>query len=217
MNSASVMSLVALLAGGGAMIFLGLVLARERPAVQPTPSSMSAAGACVALGLLGVLIGASEMRTANQTQGGVTGTGRRAGAGEWRIGDAYVPLGSYTTQGATLLATEANVNLAVGVVCSNGIVKEVQIGWAWPPSDRVFGRFWLGIDGNPIRSNAWSDDEDDPEALDGPRFLERLAGSTRLAVEARALRRDRPILMSATFDGSALPATLDRMACRIPR
>ena len=216
------MRLVALLAGGGAMaamglIFLGLALARERPAVRPTPSSISAAGVCIALGLLCVLVGASEMRTANQAQGGVTGTGRRAGAGEWRIGEVSVArLGSWTSQDAMLPATEANVNLAVGVGCSNGIVDEVVIGWTRPPGVWVFGRFYLSIDGGPIRSSRWSDDEDDPEALDGPQFLERLAGSTRLAVEAREFR-DQPVLMSATFDGSALPATLDRMACRISR
>ena len=219
------MRLVALLASGGAMaamglISLGLALARGRPAARPAPPNMSAAGVCIALGLLCVLIGASEMRTANQVQGGVTGTGRRAGAGEWRIGEAYVaelgPLGSYTAQGAMLPAIEANVNLAVGVGCGNGIVESVAIGWTRPPGPGVVGLFYLSIDGGPIRSSRWSDDEDDPEALDGPRFLKRLAESTRLAVEARELR-DWPVLMSATFDGSALPATLERMACRIPR
>lgn len=217
------MGLVALLAGGGAMaaaglILLGLALAR-RPAIRPTPLGVSAAGACIGAGVLCILVGAFEARPADHAQGGSRGEpsadrGPEVG-GEWQIGDARsARLGDYTAQIAILPATETNVNLAVGVRCGNGIVEEVAIGWTRPPGGFVFGLFWLSIDGGPIRSNSWSDERHEPEALDGPRFLERLADS-RIAVEAREFP-DWPVLMSATFDGSALSATLARMNCRIP-
>ena len=63
------MNLVVLLALGGAfaamgLFSLGVALARERPPIRPTPSSMSAVGACIAMGVLSVLVGAHDLREA---------------------------------------------------------------------------------------------------------------------------------------------------------
>ena len=126
---------------------------------------------------------------------------------------------------ASLTATDGD--LVVGVFCTNDIVDRVVIGLAnEPPSIWVHGHLYLSVDGGPIHSNwsqshfgdflePWRGFDDELELLDGPRFLERLAGSTRLVVEARRQPDWGPIT-AATFDGSGLAATLTQMACQIP-
>lgn len=219
------MNLVVLLAFGGAfaamgLFSLGVALARERPPIRPTPASISVVGACIAMGVLSVLVGTHGLREALDARAGVA---RGTSPGEWRIGEEREAV-----QGATLRPTEPNVNLAVGVICINGIVTTVAVGWQRSPGapGGVVGDHVVSIDGGPNTwnrwelPNLWSTDRDPPrtprgEPLDGPSFLLRLAGSTRVRVDYLAYPDD-PVLMSATFNGTALPATLARMDCQLP-
>ena len=149
----------------------------------------------------------------------------QAGPGEWRIDDALVDT-SPKMQIASLTATDGD--LVLGVFCTDDIVDQVAIGFGNdPPSIWVHDYLYLSVDGGAIHSNwsqirtgdsglpePWRGYDHELESLDGPQLLERLARSTRLVIEARRLP-DHPII-SATFDGSGLAATLARMACRIP-
>ena len=192
------------------------------------------------LGLLGSLGVAAACRNEAPGPPARVGDQRPAPAqvepGEWVITAAMVDPsapGLEKLQIATLAATDMAIGidaqgdwLWLGVYCINDIVDQVAIGYRNENTTWVYGHLYLSIDGGLARSNwsqsrggdgyAWRGHEDELQLLDGPQLLSRLAGSTRLVVEARAFL-DTPITAaSATFDGSRLQATLKQMGCRIP-
>ena len=143
--------------------------------------------------------------------------------GEWRVqfvDDGLLP----KIVLASLPATDGD--LVVAVRCADDIVAQVVVGFAnEPPSIWVHGGLYLSVDGGPVRSNwsrsrdgyshePWRGFRDELQLLDGPMFLEQLAASAQLVVEASQVS-DHPFTIAATFDGSGLPATLAQMGCSV--
>ena len=164
-----------------------------------------------------------------ETTAEVTGvSGPDGGLGEWRIGDASRGNASSVDRSKMQLAslTATDGDLVVGVWCTDDIVDQVVIGFAnEAPSIWVHGGLYLSVDGGEVHSNwsqkrtgdliePWRGFSEELDFLDGPRFLERLARSTQLVILAWRVQ-GAPIL-SVTFDGSGLEATLAQMGCRLP-